>query len=171
MKESRLKLLPILLDKYKHKLIIDLELGKVEGLRNYENHKGYLTINFWHNGNSRYYRVHEIIAFVGGLDLLDKTVNHINGQKQDNRLANLETVTSIENHKKAKDTNSFLVGDRCPSSKLTSEQVREIRSLSTGKWGEQQELARKYNVDQSTISNVLTFNTWQNLDKDNKEAI
>jgi hypothetical protein len=167
LKESRLNILPDLLEKYKHKLHIDTKSGTVSGLKTHENHKGYLTIKFWHEGCSKYYRVHEIISFVGGLDLLDKTVNHINGNKKDNRIANLETMSALENHRKAKETNSFLTGESNPISKLTSVQVEEIRRVSTGRWGEQKELANMFGVDQSTISNILKFKTW----KDEKEAI
>ena len=41
--------------------------------------------------------MHEIIAVAGGLDITDKTVNHINGNKSDNRLENLEVLTLAEN--------------------------------------------------------------------------
>ncbi|MGM0904223.1 MAG: HNH endonuclease [Bacillota bacterium] len=168
MKESRLKLLPELLEKYKHKLVIDVISGIVTGLKPYENHKGYLTLNFWYNGGSKYYRVHEIIAYAGGLELLNNTVNHINGDKKDNRLLNLEAIPALENHIKAKNTKSFLTGDANPSSKLTAEQVSEIRRASTGRWGEQSELANEYGVHQTTIYSILSFQTWKDA-KDEEE--
>jgi hypothetical protein len=169
LNSERLALLPYILDKYKNKLQIDINEGSIEGLRKCANHKGYLTINFWHEGKSKYYRVHEVIAYLGGLDLLNKTVNHINGNKTDNRLSNLEAVTAIENHRKAKDTNSFLTGERNHKTKLTQSEVDEIRRVYKGDWGEQARIAKEYGVDPATISNIVLRKTWPEIPDDINE--
>jgi hypothetical protein len=169
MIESRLKLLPILLEKHRHKLNIDIESGSVSGLKAYESQRGYLTVTIWHQGSSKYYRVHEIIAFVGGLDLLNNTVNHINGNKKDNRISNLEAISAAENRAKAKETKLFPAGEDNHKSKLTRNQVNEIRRAYTGKRGEQAALAEKYGVGRPAIYRILTFKTWK--DVNNEEAI
>lgn len=155
MKETRLKLLPVLLDKYAEKLTIDVDRGTVEGLTARPNGRGYLTINFWHEGTTKYYRVHEVIAYVGGLDLLNKTVDHINGVKTDNRLDNLRTLSSEDNHRMYVKSGAVPKGDSHASTKLSEAQREEIRSRYTGRYGEQSELAREYGVHQSAISRLL----------------
>ncbi|MGE7843920.1 HNH endonuclease [Lysinibacillus sp. NPDC093712] len=151
MNVERLELLPFLLDKYKSKLTIDVEKGTVVGLKNFLNHKGYLTVAFWHEGKTLRYRVHEIVSYVGGLELLNLTVNHINENKLDNRLCNLETVTALENHRKY----NFPKGDDNPQSKLTYSQILEITTNYSGRRGEKAILARKYNVSPSTITKAF----------------
>jgi len=170
MKVERLELLPFLLEKYKDKVSIDIQSGTLEGLKVYENHKGYKTVNFWHKNHSRYYRIHELVAYLGGLELLNNTINHINGDKKDNRLENLEAVSALENHRLAKDQKLFKVGIDNHISKLTEEDVLFIRKTYKGVPGEQRILAEKYGVDQSTISHVVTNKTWKHL-LENKEAI
>lgn len=49
-----------------------------------------------------------------------------------------------------------LHGERHPLAALTDTQAEEIRARFTGRFGERAHLARKYNVCQSTITNVLS---------------
>lgn len=61
---------------------------------------GYMTVNLCKNGKSNTKRVHRLVAvaFLGESNL---QIDHINGNKQDNRLVNLEYVTPKENTKRA----------------------------------------------------------------------
>jgi len=52
-------------------------------------------------------------------------------------------------------------GDKNGRSKLSSEQIAEIRSRSTGRYGEISELAREYGVASGTMSKILKHQTWQ----------
>lgn len=64
---------------------------------------GYPSIPLWFNNKTNIFLVHRLLA-ITFLDMpIDRThqVNHINGIKTDNRLCNLEVVTSSENSKHA----------------------------------------------------------------------
>jgi DNA-binding XRE family transcriptional regulator len=52
-------------------------------------------------------------------------------------------------------------GENCRLSKLTNEQVREIRSLA----GQltQKEMARRYRVSRTAIGNIIRRKTWRHL--------
>ena len=50
-------------------------------------------------------------------------------------------------------------GERAGNSKLTEEQVKEIRSAS----GSQTKIARKYGIAQSQVSNIKTGKQWSHL--------
>lgn len=58
--------------------------------------KGYLDVSLFKDGKRTHHLVHRLVlqSFIGDCELL---VDHINGNKQDNRLENLEYVTCREN--------------------------------------------------------------------------
>lgn len=69
--------------------------------------KGYVKVELWKNGEQHTRDVHRLvaIAFLGLHEGLE--VNHINGQKDDNRLENLEWCTRKENMHHAMKTGLF----------------------------------------------------------------
>ncbi|MDR1339797.1 MAG: NUMOD4 motif-containing HNH endonuclease [Prevotellaceae bacterium] len=66
------------------------------------NNKGYVVVHLFKNGIGRSHKVHRLVAktFISN-DENKAEVNHINGIKSDNRVANLEWVTRSENQKHA----------------------------------------------------------------------
>ena len=106
-----------------------------------------------------------LLAFVGAPDA-GKECNHKNGDKTDNRLANLEWVTSSENKAHAYRTGLHKPnggsGERTPWAKLTDSQAREILTKFAG--GERQiDLAREYEVSASTIHLLVRRKKWKHL--------
>ena len=93
----------------------------------------------------------------------DNVINHKNGIKTDNRVDNLEYITRSENMK-----HSFQVlgrtdkqGSNHPRSLLDENSVEYIRmKYPTMK---QIELANKFDVSVSTISDVIRRKTWKHI--------
>lgn len=87
---------------------------------------GYMTITLCKNGKTKTFRYHRLVAECFIENPQGKPfVNHINGDKTDNRIENLEWVTEQENTDHAIKTNLFDVsGCNNPSSKLTMEQIK-----------------------------------------------
>ena len=75
-------------------------------------------------------------------------INHINENKKDNRLENLELVTKAENIRKR----SY--------NKLSLKKCRCIRQQYKDTKITQQQLATEYNCDQSTINYCIKGKTW-----------
>lgn len=106
---------------------------------------GYLAVSLRVNGRYITRSVHRLVAATFFGEAEGRDVNHKNGDKHDNRLANLEYLTRGDNHRHAYRTRL-----RQPvGKKLTDEEVRLIAELK----GEvaQQQLADRFGVSRSTI--------------------
>lgn len=83
-------------------------------------------------------------------------VNHINGNKHDNRLCNLEIVTSKENKLHAIKTGLFNpYGENQGRARLTNKQAAKIRELYHQGNFYQKDLAALYNVSQHVIFKIV----------------
>lgn len=88
-------------------------------------------------------------------------VNHKDGNKLNNCVDNLEWVTNQENRNHAVDNDLQVTGEKCSWSKLTEDNVREIRA---NPGYENEYWARKFGVSRSTISDVVNYRTWKHID-------
>ena len=55
-------------------------------------------------------------------------------------------------------------GSKHGKSKLTEQQVRDIRAAWTGKYGEQKRLSQAYGVTQANISDIVLRKTWKHVE-------
>lgn len=150
---------------------IDVNKGTVstcKGDKHYVNKAGYLVIGTTYNGKFKLFLVHQIILCKAGYDLTGLTVDHINGNKKDNRLCNLEVVSARENTLRAvcTGTNNRIRKARNENSgktKLTNVDVAYIKyCLNTGAKGVM-ELADMFKVAHSRISEIKTGKTWREI--------
>jgi hypothetical protein len=109
---------------------------------------GYMVVSPRVGGRYVTRSVHRLIAitFLGSADGRD--VNHMNGNKHDNRLANLEYLSRGENHRHA-----YRTGLRdAVGRKLTDSQVREIAALRG--FATQAEIARQFGVCRALVGRI-----------------
>ena len=133
-------------------------------VRPFKTHNGYyvVTLNYDIKRKCLIHRlVMENFCPTDGSDLL--FVNHIDGNKTNNNIENLEWCSREYNAQHAMRLGLFRpqdrVGEKHPMCKLTSEQVEEIRNQLKGRRGEQHSLALKYGVSDTTISEIKSGRT------------
>lgn len=122
---------------------------------------GYLEVAAMKHGKRIKHTLHRLIgiAFVAGYRD-DLTINHINGDKLDNRIENLEWVSLARNTQHQWETGLVdLRGEKQPGSKLTSKQVIYIREL-LAKGIAAHTLAVIAGVSSSTIDMIRDGKRW-----------
>lgn len=125
---------------------------------------GYACVDLYRgHGRIRYY-VHALVAdaFIGPRPA-GAQINHLDGDRTNNRRTNLEYVTPGDNQRHAyrggRKPHVRHVGSSNPNARLTPPQVRRIRRrLAEGEIGSH--LAVEYGVTRQAISHIRTGQRW-----------
>jgi hypothetical protein len=97
-------------------------------------------------------------------------VNHIDGNKLNNHLSNLEWATNSENAKHAWENNLQACGEAKKNACFTSRQVTAIRLRV--KYGESAySIAKELNVAHGTVKKICRFEAWRHQDKNLEKRI
>lgn len=124
---------------------------------------GYWNSHLQINGKSKTYLLHRIIAicFVPNPDN-KPCVNHIDGNRSNNEVSNLEWCTYKENTRHAMKLGTFHVGETVRTSFLKEHQVKEIKSMR-----EQgikfKDIADSFGVCVGTIESIVYKRSWKHL--------
>lgn len=126
--------------------------------------KGYARVNLKDTkGRSRTYLVHRLIAAAHIPNPHGKPqVNHLNGDKRDNKAGNLEWVTNQENTDHAVVTGLVPRGSGRPNSKLSDAQVVQLRELREEGWNYYQ-LGKRFNIAYQSAHKVATRQTYTHI--------
>ena len=82
-------------------------IGKLAGSRaDWKNHKGYSRLRF----NGREYAAHRLAWFIENGEWPSMSIDHVNGIRSDNRIANLRLATTSQNQANRKTMNSLARG-------------------------------------------------------------
>ena len=121
---------------------------------------GYPQVALANEGIVTYWKVHRLVAtaFIPNPSGLPQ-VNHIDGDKANNSIENLEWVTAKDNIIHAHKTGLAFSGAESARAKLTWDEVRYIRN-ATG--NTLRELASMFGVGTSTISRVINYEVYKN---------
>lgn len=101
--------------------------------------------------------MHRIIAecFCDGFDDPNLVVDHIDGNKQNNKAKNLEWVTQRENIRRARENNLQPTATKTFAGKLSEDERKKVKELyDTGKYS-QREIGKMFGVSHSVIGSVV----------------
>lgn len=116
------------------------------------------------DGSKRTFRVHRLVmmAFNPVKNMNELEVNHIDGNKKNNKLENLEWCTASENQIHAFKTglNKPRKGEKSNFSKLTEDDVKKVFELRE-KGLLQKEIAEIVGCTKSNISCILRKKSWK----------
>lgn len=138
----------------------------------FESNSGYLYVDLSLGGSTERVAVHDavLLAFEGpkpeGYE-----VNHLDGDKQNNELGNLEYCTRSENVKHAinelgKFQHERVVpkGEDSGNSKVTEDDVRKIRQLDDATDLTHREIANRFGISRSAVSMICRRETWGHVE-------
>ncbi len=126
---------------------------------------GYLTVHLRKNDGTlgKHRKVHRLVAEAFLENPENKPqVNHIDGNKENNNVENLEWVTASENiiHAVSKKLRVAAKGECHSQAKLNEESVIEIKRRYSLRGISQKKLGEIYNVSQSQISRIIRNERW-----------
>ena len=131
---------------------------------------GYHVVELRKNKKSHSFLVHRLVlkAFVGVCPD-GKQINHKDGNKTNNNLENLEYVTASENVLHAFRIGLIShVGEKNGNSKLTKENIYEIRRLAADGCS-QASIARRFGVTRGHIHKIVYRNRWSHLKEEEED--
>ena len=128
---------------------------------------GYPAVTLFKDGNPKLVKVHRLVAeaFLHNPENLP-CVNHIDNDKTNNDMSNLEWCTYEHNtqHMLNQGRQNWAYGERSSSAKLTAEDVVLIKKLS--KHMRQVDIATMFGIRQQQVSRILTGKRWKHLNED-----
>ncbi len=131
------------------------------GLRN-----GYPSVDLCRDGVKRSFHVHRLVAdaFLGSCPI-GREVNHMDGDKTNPQLGNLEYVTRAQNQAHAYRTGlQTAAGSRNGQAKLTEAGARQILRLGSGPgrlpYGE---IGKRFGVSSTTVRDIVRHRAWRHV--------
>lgn len=127
----------------------------------YINGANYKFVQLYKNKKSKNYTIHSLVA----MTFLEKKegdecVNHIDGNKHNNRVDNLEWCTNAYNHEHATRTGLKPSGSRMANAVLNEKAVLAIRSMIEDGISHTK-ISKWFDVSRATISLIHEGKTWK----------
>lgn len=116
---------------------------------------GYVVVNLMKNGKMKQFRLHRLVAeaFLGPTDL---TIDHIDGNKQNNHLDNLQILSSQDNSRKS------FEGSKASWATINEEIVRKIKTdIAAGI--KLKDISERYSVNYHIIVDIKRGRNWKHV--------
>ena len=128
------------------------------------NVNGYKVVSIRNGQTKMQCRVHRIVWIArNGVIPNGCVVDHINNDKTDNRICNLQLLTAEENSHKAWQDGRYLMGDDSPSTKLPVSRRKEIVELYKSGEYTMRQLANDFGISKSRIHQIVKTSGWTDI--------
>ncbi len=137
----------------------------------YKANNGYRSVGMKKDGKTRLILIHRLVYLIHQGELkADQEVNHIDGNKENNHVSNLEAVSLRENINHAyksglydnaiKSKKNGYKGHNGNASKLTKDQALEIRNLFTTGKAKASDLAKRFGIHRTNVYRIVKGETY-----------
>lgn len=125
----------------------------------------YPAVKLWKRNIGKHHYLHRLILSHFGIPPTNGSVEvcHYDGDEQNFQLSNLRWGTKRDNASDRARHGTVALGERCGSSKLTEEQVREIKEGYIPYKVSARELSNRYGVHINTVYAILGEKTWKGV--------
>ncbi len=128
------------------------------------NVNGYRVVSIRNGDTKLQCRVHRVVWIAkNGIIPEGYVIDHINNDKADNRISNLQLLTPEENSHKAHRDGRYLVGDDNPSTKLPVSKRKEVVELYRSGEMTTKELSEKYGICKSRVQQIVSTYGWVDI--------
>ena len=137
-----------------------------KGFKNDGTPKGYLYAKVKCNNDRKNVRINRIVALSFSDNLEDdikKECNHKDGNHSNNKLSNLEMITTKENKKHAYENKLYPNGENVHCALLSNEQAEEICKLLEKGTMKQIDIAELYNIDPNIVANIKRGHSYRHI--------
>jgi hypothetical protein len=129
-----------------------------------KHNRGYRFVMLTKDKTTKLFLIHRLVAkaFISNPNNL-KTVNHIDFDKTNNKVENLEWMSHLDNikHFVKLGTKQKQIGSNGPMAKFTDSDIIKIREMV--KTIKQADIARIYNIGTDVISRIIKRQTYYNI--------
>jgi hypothetical protein len=147
------------------------DLGRVRGIKGgrilspVTTQYGYHQVSLCVGGKKLSRLVHRLVAyaFLGPQPAPEYDVLHWDGNKKNNRLANIRWGTPTDNNEDQVRHGTRIIGSRHPMAKLTEDKIREIRDLWNYGRLSQAEISEAVGVARRTVNGIVRGVTWKHV--------
>lgn len=160
-------------------IIADIENGKVFGTRgpggvkldkpielHGSNVNGYTVYSIHVDGVKKQVRAHRVIWIAAhGAIPEGMVVDHINSDKTDNRISNLQLLTPQQNSTKAREDGRYLVGENNPQTKISDREKRALYFLYWNTDKPYSYYAKKFGISDSRAQQIIHEHQWGEIDQ------
>ena len=165
-------------------IFCDFDTGEVYGTRGpggiklkeprklgFKHPSGYIHVSLHAGREKKQVRAHRIVYMAAYGEIPDgMVIDHVNNDKSDNRLSNLQMMTPEENSRKAAMEDRYLSGEENPRCKIGA----EVRTKMMHDYSEHgmtyRDLARKYGVSKSRVGQIAHEDDWTRIPYRGKPA-